>query len=70
MKYELIQTGNVTLQLYDVSGRWIRTVRDQKQTQGNHQIEIPLEDIPEGVYLIQLQTPQGQQTLKLIRTNP
>ncbi|UTW65739.1 T9SS type A sorting domain-containing protein [bacterium SCSIO 12643] len=70
MKYELSQTGNVMIQLYDVSGRWIHTIKDQKQTQGNHQIEIRLADLPEGVYFIQLQTPQGQQTLKLIRTNP
>jgi ELWxxDGT repeat protein len=68
LKYQLNQSGNVQVQLFDVSGRWAQSVIHENQIQGTHQIQIPLDHIPEGIYLIEIQTPQGKQTVKFIRT--
>ena len=52
--YQLSVSGEVNLSLYDISGRLLRTMVDERQPAGGHQANINGEGLASGVYLIKL----------------
>jgi hypothetical protein len=58
--------GPVTIRLHDVSGRRVRTiVRECGQT-ANHAVTVPLEGVPGGVYLLELESGTTDTITKLV----
>jgi hypothetical protein len=58
----LTQEGLVTVSLFDVSGRLVRTLTHETMQPGTHTIQLNIHDMAAGVYLLRTNTPDGQQT--------
>ncbi len=54
IRYALPQAQHVTLRLYDVLGRQVRTLVDAHQALGRHAIAFQAHDLSSGVYLYRL----------------
>lgn len=50
----LTQAGFVSIKIYDISGREIRTLFDGQKEPGNHKLTFDAEQLPSGVYLVRL----------------
>jgi pullulanase/glycogen debranching enzyme len=64
VRYALPEHQDVSVRLYDVLGRQIRTVVEGKQ-EGRHTRRVDLSGLPSGVYFLRLQSSGTVQTQKL-----
>jgi hypothetical protein len=55
---------DVTLRLYDVLGREVRTAATQAEA-GRHEVQVPTHDLASGVYFLRLQAAEHIRTQKL-----
>ena len=58
IEYSLKTQSNVKLELYDISGRKIRTMVNQKQNPGNYRIFFEAKGLSTGLYICYLKTEQ------------
>ena len=65
LTYELPETGPVTLTVYDVLGRAVRTVVDAVQPTGVHSVSLGVNDLPTGHYIVRLQAGTAHVTRSL-----
>jgi hypothetical protein len=63
ISYRLSGRGHVSMLLYDVQGRLVRTVVDGVQPAGQHQVMLPGDGLPSGVYYYSLES-NGQRVGK------
>ena len=54
--YELSRQGLVKIMLFDMLGRKVRTLVEEKQSAGSHQIVLDATDLPNGAYIYTLET--------------
>lgn len=54
IKYSLEKSGEVVLEIIDSSGRFIKTLINEKQTPGVYSIKFNAESLPSGVYFYRL----------------
>ncbi len=66
ISYRLPFSSHVTLKIYDVLGRQIKTLVDEKQISGNHSVTFNAATLPSGVYFYRLQAGTFSQTKKLV----
>ncbi|RMH68790.1 MAG: T9SS C-terminal target domain-containing protein [Gemmatimonadetes bacterium] len=71
IRYHLPQTGQVTLRIYDLSGRLIRTVVDQPQAPGEYSVlwdgtDDQQQVVESGVYFYRLQTDHESITASMV----
>jgi len=66
IRYSLPQTGMVTLQVYDITGRLISTLVNENQVAGNHQVRFDAQNLSSGMYVYRLQSGSFTQTRKMI----
>jgi len=66
ISYELDRDGPVRIGIYDVAGREIRILVDEKQTRGSHQVVFDAGDLPSGVYLCRLSLAAAEQSIKML----
>ena len=52
--FELAQTGQVRIDIYDVTGRLMETIVNEVMTAGKHTIAFNAKDYPSGVYVIRM----------------
>lgn len=69
IRYTLRTAGPVSLTVYDVQGRRVRTLVDQPQAAGPHSVSFDAGRLPSGTYLYRLETPSGTdtRTMTLVR---
>ena len=70
INFQVEDCGNISLKIYDVVGRLIKTLGDEKMQQGDHQIEWNTKDeegnaISAGIYILQLDTGNRSETKKV-----
>lgn len=58
--------GNVTIQMFDVNGRLVRTILSQQMDKGRHQVTIDRGDLPPGQYFYRLTNGKNQSTKRLV----
>ncbi|MEM7656308.1 MAG: T9SS type A sorting domain-containing protein [Bacteroidota bacterium] len=63
---DLKQAGTVHIDLVDPQGNVVKSWSQAKQSAGEKQIQLPLEGIEAGVYLIRVQTAAGVQSEKIV----
>jgi hypothetical protein len=56
IEYELARGGNVSLDLLDVNGRFIKHLYEGKNSQGTHSFQLDVSGLTQGLYLIKLQS--------------
>jgi hypothetical protein len=66
ISFSLLRTGNVTLKVYDVLGRELRTLVDGRLMAGEHQVMWDATGLPSGVYLCPLEAGGMAQTRKMV----
>lgn len=67
--YTLNRTSNVSLRIFDSSGRLIKTVAETRQNQGEHQVKLSATDLPIGFYYCKLEVNGKTAVKKMIRSN-
>ncbi|MCK4307691.1 SBBP repeat-containing protein [candidate division WOR-3 bacterium] len=66
IKYGLPEKANVSLGLYDISGRLVKTLYSGNQEKGYHTINVgAYHDTPTGIYFIKFETEKFKATRKL-----
>ena len=65
IRFNLPQAEEVSLDLFDITGRKVMTVLNGNLTAGEHAVPLAGSDLPSGVYFARLLTAHGQTTLKL-----
>ncbi|MFA5033106.1 MAG: T9SS type A sorting domain-containing protein [bacterium] len=66
IKYGLPEKANVSLRLYDISGRMVKTLYSEIQEKGYHTVNIRKGEFPKGVYFIKFAAGNYKETKKLI----
>ncbi|MDD5530778.1 MAG: T9SS type A sorting domain-containing protein [bacterium] len=67
ISYSLPAKSNVSLKIYDLSGRCVKTLfSDQEQSTGSYQVNISQGTIPTGTYFARLSTGSGNIVKKFI----
>ncbi|NNE48175.1 MAG: T9SS type A sorting domain-containing protein, partial [Rhodothermales bacterium] len=55
----LRESGNVSLAVFDVAGRHVKTLASGVFEAGSHDVTFSADNLPSGTYLYRLQTPAG-----------
>lgn len=66
IQFNLPRAGDVSLELFDVTGRHVRTLLSGYQSAGQHQIHFDAGTLPSGLYFYRLQSGEFVQTQKLM----
>ena len=66
INYTVPKSGNVRIELYDISGRQIELIKNGFSPEGTHEITIPATGIISGIYFIRLNTGGITKTSKLL----
>lgn len=65
-RYDLPETGRVTLKVFNVLGQEVRTLVDTDQAAGTYEVRFDARDLASGVYLYQLQSGSHIQARKML----
>ncbi len=66
IKYQLPVNSFVTLKVYDVLGRQLQTLVNERQTAGSHNVTFNASKLPSGIYFYRLQAGTFTQVKKMI----
>lgn len=66
ISYTLTKELNIKIELYDLLGQKITTLREAKESAGRHSIIWDARDYPSGVYFCRLQTETGSQAQRMV----
>ena len=66
ISYDLPMNGLVTLKVYDVLGREVKTLVNERQSVGSHSVAFNASNLPSGVYFYRLQAGTYHDTKKLL----
>ncbi len=67
ISYVLPANEFVSIQLFDASGKLIKTFISEFVTAGEYQFQLPTADLSSGIYLVVMNTGSTHHTAKLIR---
>ncbi|MEM7367560.1 MAG: T9SS type A sorting domain-containing protein [Bacteroidota bacterium] len=66
--YELENKGTVSIRITDLQGRTVQTLLSGvNRTAGIHQERLTLKNLPNGMYVLHLDSPQGRQTRSILK---
>ncbi len=66
IEFTLPESEFVTLSIYDVTGKHLKTILSKKLSKGNHKIRCNAEGLNEGIYFIRLETKNSSIVQKAI----
>ena len=66
IKYSLPKNGIVTIKIYDVTGREIRTLVNEMKTAGNYVVDFNGIDISSGVYFYRIKVGDFVMTKRMV----
>ena len=66
IQYQLPARTHVVLKLYDLLGRDVRTLVDERQTAGDHRVTLDASRLASGVYFYRLEAGTYRETRKLL----
>ncbi len=66
INYQLSTSGLVTLRVYDILGRLVRTLLYERQNPGNHSVIFNAGNLPSGVYFYTLRVGNHQDSKKFL----
>jgi len=66
LDYTLTDASNVTLQVYDMNGRLLSSLNKGRQSSGQHSLQMNVQNMKSGVYMIRIITNKSTNTAKLI----
>ncbi|MDD5530463.1 MAG: T9SS type A sorting domain-containing protein [bacterium] len=66
IKYQIPLTSKVSLMLYDLTGRCVKTLVNEEQVPGYYKAELNSKDYPTGIYFAKFKAGEYKETKKLI----
>lgn len=66
IEYDLNITANVLLRIYDINGKFITLLVNEKQCAGNHRVKWNASNLPSGVYFYKLAAGSHSETGKMV----
>lgn len=66
INYQLLDNSLVTLKVYDVLGREVIMLVNERQSAGNHSVRFNAANLPSGVYFYRLKTQNYVNTMKMV----
>ena len=66
IKYQIVKAGAVSIKIYDILGREVKTLLNEFQQSGNHEIQFNAADLASGIYFYQLKSNGFVSTKKMI----
>ena len=66
ISFQLSQSSNITLDIYDYSGQHICNLDDGMKTAGIHNITWKAEAVPSGIYFCTLSTEYHTEAIKML----
>ena len=66
LSFELIQTENVSLKIYDVQGKEVANLLNANLSSGNHEVQWNAKEYSSGIYIARLQAGSDISTQKLM----
>ena len=69
LKYNLVETSNVRIDLFDAAGKHIRVMVDEEQLAGSYQPQYDTERLSNGVYMLRLIINDEKTLYKMVVTN-
>lgn len=67
IRFSLPEKGKLIIELYQVNGILLKTISNEIQESGNHQIEMSTGDFSPGLYWIRFRSETDTQTIKMIK---
>jgi hypothetical protein len=64
--YQLPASDFVTLKVYDILGKEVKTLVSERKDAGNHSVQFNASNLANGVYFYRLETKTYQDTRKLL----
>jgi hypothetical protein len=64
--FGLSQTNRIELAVFNSNGKKVKTLLNGTKPSGSHQIQMDVNDLPNGIYFVVLQTKFDKQVLKLV----
>jgi len=64
--FELARAGEVTLEVFDITGRLVQRLVDGRMTEGTHEVTLDARDLPSGVYVYRLAAGEVIEAKKMI----
>jgi hypothetical protein len=65
ISFSLERRSNVSLQLFDLSGRLVNSILNNEMNMGRHDINLNSDNLNHGLYILKLKTPYKCQVIKL-----
>jgi len=65
ISYQLPASSDVELSVYDISGRKVATLVNEKQLAERYEVEWNAEGMESGIYFCELKTGHGRQVMKM-----
>jgi Leucine-rich repeat (LRR) protein len=69
LEYELPQSSNVVIQLTNLTGQTVYMTSRNQQAAGKHQLQLPVNLVPNGLYLLTIKTDFGAFSSKVLKNN-
>jgi hypothetical protein len=66
IRYNLTETSNVVIDIYNLLGSKIATLQDGEQSAGQHQVIWDASDVASGTYFYKVQAGDHSQTMKMV----
>ena len=66
ISFALPEADVVRIAVFDVAGRWIQTLVNEKRDAGNHTIIFDARDLPSGVYFARMESGKFTMTKKML----
>jgi hypothetical protein len=66
IRYSIVKTSQVTLKVFDLLGRQVRTLVHNMQAPGQYAVTFNAQDLASGVYFYRLQSGDMSITKKLV----
>ena len=66
ISFNLLHSENITIRMYDISSRLVKTILDARVSEGLHSQRFDCSDVASGNYTISIESPSGVSVHKLI----
>ena len=66
IKYQIPQSGLVTIKVYNLLGKEVKTLVNQYQNTESHEVKFNAGNLPSGIYFYRLETSRYSKTKKLL----
>jgi hypothetical protein len=66
LNFTLPTESHVTVNVWDMTGRSVMTQDFENQSEGGHRLELNLESMSDGMYLVRLKTLDGQKSIRVL----